>query len=81
MGTNAKLLMILVLFAVFGLLVAFMCVMVEGSLLEIRRHFIILVWGYGGDIVERLSAIMSAGLAGIRSLFTLDEEAQEALDY
>lgn len=80
MGNTVKVLVGLAGFASFGLFVAFMCVMIEGSWLAVRWYLGILVFGYGGDIAEWLSAVFSAASAGIRSQFGLDEEAQEALD-
>lgn len=80
MGTTAMVLVSLALFAAFGLFVAFMCVMIEGSWSAVRWYLGILVLGYGGDIVEWISPFFSAASAGIRSQFGLDEEAQEALD-
>lgn len=80
MGTIAKVLVILVLFAAFGLFVAFMCVLIEGSLLEIRRRILILIWGYGGDIACWFYAVVSGVVAGIKSLFHHDESVEEALD-
>lgn len=37
---------------------------------KLRREFIILIWGYGGDVVE-------AVIAGIRAFFDLDYAKKE----
>lgn len=40
--------------------------------LSIRRELIILIWGYGGDVLERFSAVYSAAVSGVRALVDVD---------
>lgn len=45
-----------------------------------RRHAIVFLWGYGGDIVNFLSAVAIAFFAGVRSFFDI-EYARDVLSY
>lgn len=74
MGTTAMVTIGLVLFAVFGLFVAIAYAYVtnEASWLEIRRKLLILVLGYGGDVVERSFAAIVAIVTSVPDYFDLN---------
>lgn len=50
------------------------------SMERARRKAVVLVWGYGGDVVVWFCAIVVAIVAGVRSLFDI-EYAREVLSY
>lgn len=61
-----------------GLGIGFLFVIIETSFPQIRRSMIILIWGYGADLIERIPFVFWAVLDGVLSIFD-PVEAQQAM--
>lgn len=78
MSTFVMAVLALTVIAWMGLFVGFLFVAIEDSYPNIRRNIVILVWGYGADVVEKAPFVFWAVLEGVLSIFD-PVEAQMAM--
>lgn len=78
MSTLVLAVFVLAVVAWVGLAIGFLFVAIETSFPNIRRNIVILVWGYGADVVEKAPFVFWAVLEGVLSIFD-PVEAQMAM--